>query len=286
MAWAVISLSMLGCARWSSLEEATKKPTHAMVTMSLADDVIPVEIIFLRMGSQQLQELQAVWPRINEQAISIDLRKRLDQNGIRAAIVDTVIPMPLQTMIDSVEKRLQDDPLEQAGIGADVQSHSRLLQCRNGQRKEIAVRPARTGTMVLLHNEGGAAKGRSYENPQLLFDLRASSKGDGSAIVHIIPEIQHGQLKQKIIGQEFALRRELKRDADTWPDLAIEQTMIPGQILLVTASTPARGLGEHYFHTETATGDIEQLLFLVRIGPSKLDSAFAKKATMVLSAGR
>jgi hypothetical protein len=244
--------------------------------MTIADDVIPVEIIFLRMGSQQLHELQAVWPRINEQAIPIELRTRLDQNGIRAAIVDTVIPLPLQSMIDSVEKRLQDDPLEQAGIGADVRSHSRLLQCRNGQRKEIAVRPARTGTMVLLHNEDGAAKGRTYEDAQLLFDLRAIPKGDGSATLLITPEIQHGPLKQKIVGQEFALRREMKRDTVTWPDLAIEKTMIPGQILLVTASTPARGLGEHYFYTQTASGDVEQLLFLVRLGQSKLDTAFAK----------
>lgn len=242
----------------------------------MAEDILPVEIIFLRMGTQQLQELQAVWPRINEQSLSIELRKRLDQNGIRAAIIDTVIPLSLQSMIDSVEKRLQDDPLEQAGIGADVRSHSRLLQCRNGQRKEIAVRPARTGTMVLLHNDGRAAKGKSYEDPLLLLDLRAYPKGDGSATIQITPEIQHGQLKQKIIGQEFALRREMKRDADTWPDLSIEHTMIPGQILLVTASTPPRGIGEHYFHTETASGDVEQLLFLVRIGPSKLDSAFEK----------
>jgi len=271
-------LAVSGCARWSNLEETTKKPTHGITTIPMADDVIPVEIIFLRMGSQQLLELQSVWPRVNEQTLPIDLRKRLDQNGIRAATVDSVIPLPLQSMIDSVEKRLQDDPLEQAGIGADVRSHSRLLQCRNGQRKEIAVRPARTGSMVLLHNEGGAAKGRSYEDPQLLLDFRAYPKGDGSATIHITPEIQHGQLKQKIIGQEFALRREMKRDADTWPDLSIEQTMIPGQILMVTASTPARGLGEHYFHTETASGDVEQLLFLVRIGPSKLDSAFATKS--------
>ena len=273
----VVLASMLGCARWSTLEDTTKKPVHGVVSMSMADDVLPVEIIFMRMGPQQLQELQAVWPRINEQAIPMDLRRRLDQNGIRAAIVDTVIPVQLQTMIDSVEKRLQDDPLEQAGIGADVRSHSRLLQCRNGQRKEIAVRPARTGTMVLLHNEGGAAKGRTYEDPQMLFDLRATPRGDGSTMLHITPEIQHGQLKQKIVGQDFALRREMKRDADTWPDLTIEQAMIPGQILLVTASTPARGLGEHYFYTETAASEIEQILFLVRIGPSKLDSAFAKK---------
>jgi hypothetical protein len=248
-----------------------------MVTMSIADDVLPVEIIFMRMGPQQLQELEAVWPRINEQALPIDLRTRLDLNGIRAAVVDSVVPLSLQTMIDSVEKRLQDDPLEQAGIGADVRSHSRLLQCRNGQRKEIAVRPARTGTLVLLHNEGGAAKGRTYEDPQLLFDLRAIPKGDGSATLLITPEIQHGQLKQKIVGQEFALRREMKRDTHTWPDLTIEQTMIPGQILLVTASSPARGLGEHYFYTETAAGEIEQLLFLVRIGPNKIDDTFAKK---------
>jgi len=241
----------------------------------MSADSMPIELIFLRLTPEQIPELESVWPRVDEQAIPIDIRRRLDRNGIRVAIVSEAIPLPLQRMIEAVDQRLQDDPMERAGLSADMPSHSRLLQCKSGQRKEVAVRPSRSGSLVMLYQDGLVAKGKTYDDAALQLDLRVVPKVDGSAIVSIQPEVQYGPFKQKIVGQqEFALRRELKRDVDTWQDLQIKHQMHPGQIMMVSATNPKRSIGEHFFFTETVSGTTEQLVLLMRLGQGKMNSAF------------
>jgi len=241
----------------------------------MSADSMPIELIFLRLVPEQLPELDTVWPRVDEHAFPIELRKRLDRNGIRAAIVSEAVPLPLQKMIEAVDNRLQEDPMERAGLSADMPSHSRLLQCKSGERKEVAVRPSRSGSLVMLYHDGNVAKGKTYLEPALQLDLRVVPKNDGTAFVSIQPEIQYGPFKQKIVGQqEFALRRELKRDFDTWRDLQIKYQMKPGQMMMVSAITPKRGLGEHFFFTETVSGTTEQLVLLMRLGQGKSNSAF------------
>ncbi len=273
----LVPFAVSGCAQWSNLSQEIKAPERGSLLRPASDDTAPVEVILLRLGTEQAEALESVWSRTHEQAFSIDLRRRLDQNGIRIGVIDASIPLALQSMIDAIEKRLNEDPLEQVGVGADVPSHSRLLQCRLGQRKEVFIGSKRRDSLVLLHNTEGAARGRSFEEPQLLFDLRAYPRGDGTTQLSLTPEIQHGQVKQKFVNQEYAIRRELKRDSVQWTELAIEHAFQPGQTLMMSASQPPRGLGEPFFFTETAAGTREQLLMLVRIGASRLDSAFAEK---------
>lgn len=272
---------MLGCAKWTDFYHGMPasfkngKPPSGLPPFQPADDSIPMELIFLRLGPDQISELQNVWARVDEQSFPIDLRKKLDRNGMRVALVDGVVPIQLQRLIDVVDKRLKEDPLEQAGVTADLTSHSSVMTCKSGERKEVSVRPSRKGAMVLLHNDSGVARGKTYEDPALLLELRLFAKGDGSAVVHLQPEVQYGPFKQKIVGQDFALRREMKRDSDTWPELAIQHPMRSGQMLMVTAVTPARGIGEHFFFTKTATDNDEQLVLLLRMGACRLDSTFA-----------
>ena len=271
------TFSLSGCAKWSRLDNEPNKPSIGLPPIQMSADSMPIELIFLRLTVEQLPELDAVWPRVDEQAIPIETRRRLDRNGIRAAIVSEAIPLPLQRMIEAVDQRLQDDPMERAGLSADMPSHSRLLQCKSGQRKEVAVRPSRSGSLVIFFNNGSVAKGKTYDDAGLQLDLRVVPKEDGTATVSIQPEIQFGPFKQKIVGQqEFALRRELKRDIDTWPDLLIKHQMRPGQMLMVSATTPKRGIGEHFFFTETVSGTTEQLVLLMRLGQGKQNSVFEK----------
>ncbi len=252
-------ISSLGCAKWTDFyhngfgHQGTGK-ANGLPPFQPADDAIPIEMIFLRLGADQIQDLQNVWPRVDEQSFPIELRKKLDRNGIRVAMVDGVVPIQLQRLIDSVDKKLKEDPLEQAGVTADLTSHSRLLSCRTGERKEISVRPSRKGTMVLLHNDGGAARGKTYEDPSLLLELRMFAKGDGTGVLHLQPEVQYGPYKQKIVGQDFALRREMRRDSDTWPDLAIQHPMRNGSDVVGDRVDASQRIGRAFFLYENGHG--------------------------------
>lgn len=270
--------SLSGCANWSNLGyQEPKSSNDSMLNRPIDDEIAQVEIIFFRLSPEQSLALEELWPRVNESTFSIALRRQLDKNGIRVATVDAVVPLALQQMIDSVEKRLKDDRLEQIGMGAEIRSHSRLLQCRRDQRKDVLVGGKRSTPLTLLTNVGSDSIQETFEEPQLLFDLRAHPDGRGATWLKIAPEIQHGDVKQRYVSQEFSLRRELKRDTRQWDDLAIERVLRPGQIVLLSASNPPRGLGAEFFYTDTATATREQLLVLLRVGPSKLNAAFAAK---------
>jgi hypothetical protein len=269
--WAIGSL---GCAKWSRLEHELAKSESHSLPKPMAEDVAVVETMLVRLSHDQVEGLQPIWSLTNEQALPIELRRRLDQNGLRATLVDTVVPSALQAMIDSIEKRLQDDPFEQMGIGADIHSHSRQLQCRIGQRKEILMGSKRTQSVVLMHNKDGAASGRSYDEPQFVFDLRASPQKNRTTLLSLTPEVQHGPFKQKFVPKEFGIRSETKRDAVQWTELTIEQSFRPGQILMVTSGVPSRGLGEQFFFTETVNGSKEQMLLMMRFTPHRMDSVF------------
>lgn len=269
-----VTSSLLGCARWSHLDEKFKTPERTPLQLSMAENISGVEVMLMRMSPEQIAAMEQVWFRTNEQALPIELRRRFDQNGLRATLVDSIIPLPLQTMIDSIEKRLGDDPFEQMGIGADIVSHSRSLQCRANQRKEILFGNKRSEPIIVMHNREGIISGRSFDEPQLLFDLRAHPNKDGSTAFSLVPEVQYGPLKQKFVSQEFGIRSESKRDFVQWTDLKIDQNFRAGQMLMISAANPPRGLGEHFFFTNTVNGSREQLLLLIRFSQNRTDSAF------------
>lgn len=274
MALAAAACVSSGCAHWSRLDQQPPEPKGGLPPVQATSDAIPVELIFLRLTTEQARELEGLWPRISEAALAIDTRRRLDRNGVRVGIIDSAIPVPVQQWIERVEKRIKDNPLEQAGLAADLISHAQLLQCASGQRKEVAVRPSRVGPLVLMLHDGQSLKGRSYDDPAMYIDLRVHAKPDGLTMVSLQPEIQHGPMKQRYVGQDFAVRREMKRDADQWPEVRLEHAMQPGQMLVMTATTPPRGLGEHFFQAQTVQGTTEPLVLLLRVGQGHSASAF------------
>ena len=102
-------------------------------------DSVVVEAIFLRLSALHEPALQKIWNEIDEQSIDIAVRRQLDANGVRAGIITGELPSELHQWLAEADRRLKEDTLEQARIGADVSSHVQRLQCRNGRKKELIV---------------------------------------------------------------------------------------------------------------------------------------------------
>ena len=66
----------------------------------------------------------------------------------------------------------------------------------------------------------------------------------------------------------------MRRQSETWGDLAISLNLVPGQTLLVTSTDPPRGLGEHFFYSETAEKKSERTVLLLRMVSTQLDALF------------
>ena len=283
---AILALPLLsspGCATWYHLNHQPDEPSSKLPAPKSSPDAVTIETVFLRLNSEDDLQWNDVWTRIDEQSLNIELRRRLDQNGIRGGVINGELPPVVDHWVERAAQAIQSDVFEQASIAADVSTHIQTLRCRTGKRKELTIRSQREGSIVLLHSDGKNAKGQVFEQPSMMFDLRTSPNVDGSARIRLVPEIQYGQFVPTFLGGDMAFRREMRRQSQTWEDLAITANLTPGQTLLLTSTEPPRGLGEHFFYSMTAEKKVERTVLLLRMVNTQIDALFAPDSIQAAS---
>ena len=267
----------VGCATWlpSGKEPAATQPTPGFGTTITAGDAAGVETILVRLNPSQAIRLPELWAQIDEQALKPALRIALDKNGLRAGKIAGSTPPLLDEWVRQTVQRIGEDPLEQAGFAADVSSFSQLWRCRNNIRKELSVRNFSSGpTFVFYHDV--TTKGHVYDAPHFIYAIQATPHGDASATVRLTPEMQHGELVKKVIARESAIRTDTRRESVAWEQLTVELRIQQGDCIVIGPTVDSRGLGEHFFHTKTQTGEIQPVLLLVRLSEANADEAFAR----------
>ena len=78
-----------------------------------------------------------------------------------------------------------------------------------------------------------------------------------------------------MVARESAVRTDIRRESVSFEPLAIELRIQQGDCIVIGPTTDSRGLGEHYFHTKTQSGEIQPVLLLVRWSEANTDDAFA-----------
>lgn len=264
-----------GCATWSS--ESDKEPDGLrMPVRRMSPDSVVVETVLVRFPSGSEKALHDIWARVHESGFDIAHRRLLDQNGLRAGVLLGELPRAIREQLSSTSLEQSTDALEHAGLAADVDNKMRQLQCRAGRRKELIVkRPLSDPLTVLMAFEDKRLVGETYQGASLLFDLRAIPHGDGTATVQLTPEIQHGEHRQTFVSTEFGIRPEVNRQQSSWERLKLQATLSPGQILIVSTTSPPKSLGEAFFVTKTADKSHQNVLLLLRLADTQLDELFA-----------
>jgi hypothetical protein len=266
-----------GCATWlPTKEEPTAIPKSGFSFASISPDSVGVETILVRLNTQQAERLPELWQSIDEQALSPELRQSLDKNGLRAGKISAGMPSLLEQWIGETVKRVGEDPMEQAGFAADVSSYSQLWRCRANSKKELTIRKFSSIPICLFFHDGGA-KGHVYTSPHLLYSIQAAPAGESSAKVKLTPVIQHGEPVRKMVEREAAFRFDTQRESVSWDGLTIDLQIKLGDCIMVGPTAESRGLGEHFLHTKTQSGEIQPVLMLVRLSEAAADKSFQPK---------
>jgi hypothetical protein len=280
MSW---SWAAVGCGTWSARTHHVQAPVKGLPPPKMAPDAVSLDVVFLRLDAIAEERLRGVWQEVNEQSIEIGSRRRLDANGIRAAVIHGELPADIARWADEAAARVRDDLMEQTGMAADVPSFVQKLQCRAGRAKELTVRPTRSEPISILRTIDGRVVGKTYTDAALCLQIRTYPKGDGSCRIRLTPEVQYGPFQSTFIVRDAALRRDYQRGRDSWEDLAIEAVLVQRQVLMITG-TPARmGVGDPFFWTETAAKTRERVLLLIRLAHTQLDERFAPELTEAAS---
>ena len=270
-------ISHVGCATWlpSAEQPASAHVIQAFGTKLTSGDAAGIETILVRLNPSQAARLPELWAQIDEQVLKPELRIAMDKNGLRAGKIAGNTPALLDEWVRQTVKRIGEDPLEQAGFAADVSSFSQLWRCRDNIRKELSVRNFPSGPTIVFYHDI-TTKGHSFEAPHFIYAIQASPHGDATATIRLTPEMQHGELVKKVIARESAVRTDTRRESVAWEKLSIDLRIQQGDCIVIGPTVDSRGLGEHFFHTKTQTGEIQPVLLLVRLSEANADDAFAR----------
>jgi len=270
----LVASTASGCAHWLPSRKEPEPRKSTILSQELAPDTVGIESILLRLSSVESQQMPDLWAYADEQVIAPEPRMLLDRNGLRAGKFSGQIPAIVQAWVAQNATRIEQDPMEQAGVVADVSSFSQLWRCRPDQRKVLTVRNLPKETVTLFYNEEGF-RGGQFPAPHFLFSLYAKPNGPQSAQVLLRPELEFGQTRRSVVAKDSAIRTEERRETLRWESLSLMLTMQRGDCLMITATAEPRGIGEHFFRTRSKEGEIQDVILLVRVAELNAPDEFS-----------
>jgi len=270
-----VSIATHGCATWKPSGEEPQAVNHGLAPVVTAHDAVGIETILVRLSATQSQRLAQAWSEMDEQAIAPELRISLDRNGMRASKVSGHMSPLLEEWVRETIERVKTDPIEQAGMAADITSYSQLWRCREKSKKELTVRKLDSEAVALVDYEKGPQL-KVVESPHFLYSIQAAPIGISSAKVRLTPELQYGGFVTRVVAKDATARMESQRESLVWESLVIDLILKSGDCIVIGPSLESRGLGEHFFHTKTQAGEIQPVLLIVRLSESESDDAFSR----------
>ncbi|MFO0901382.1 MAG: hypothetical protein U0939_00175 [Pirellulales bacterium] len=265
-----LAVVLSGCSTWNSPKN---EGGFKLGQPQMSPDSVVLEVVILHLPEDGGDE--PWWSGLDEQALDHALRLRLAENGFRAGIVRGRIPEQLESQLGSQrESQAGIDPENQpAGVAGEQR-----LQCRAGKRNKILLSDVYPTLAALVPN-GERLTGRTLENAQCLLSVRSFPRGDGGVELEITPEIEHGQARQRWVGQahEGTYRLDSNRERLSLESLRIRPTLEPGQVLAVSCAPEIKGLGRQFFSDIPGGSAPERRVLLIRLAQTQIDDLFSEQ---------
>lgn len=275
---------VVGCARW---EVPDKKSRPIFPKSRIALDAVGLELGLAQLDVNQGALFETFWESLDQQAFPLDLRQRLDQNGIRVAIMPSHAPAMLHQLVDP--KPIVVDELTEL----EKQLHSKGL-LREKQRMVAHER---------ISNREGEAHSISVSgyHPQISWVVRDGDKetpgfgslvrgvitvttfpqGDGSVRLILGPEVHYGQTRPQIAERSFL--KEARQSVRKIDELNFEAILRPGESIVIAPTADNVELGKVFFgSTDTESGDQNPAgtdpshrVLLIRVVQTQMDDLFS-----------
>lgn len=275
-----------GCAEW----ETPEIPARSIFPQSrIAPDAVGMEVALAQLDTQQTDDFELFWNQLDQQALPLALRKRLDQNGLRAAVMASAPPSILHQLIDP-PPILPDNlsnlemQLYLKGLLRKKQrmiTHDRISN-REGELYSIPVSDIhpqfswniRNGDME-TPGAGDAVRGG--------INITTFPQGDGTVKLLIEFEIHHGKSRPQIAERSFF--KENRQAIQRIEDLKFEIVLMPGESLALAPTADISDLGKLFFgaaqseleqpnSASSESPDPSHRLLLVRIVQTQMDDLF------------
>ncbi len=262
MSWWVV---LTGCG--VVLTTATvSTPQSILKAVRSGPDRVTLEIFQVRVAADDKQLAAELWQAADEQRLDLDVRNRLVSNGFRAGVIGGALPDSLARSLN-LQSEMPEEEQERiiTDESATPKVARRVLQLKRREPATIQASEVQSSLHVLLNTESGL-QGKSYEEVQGVYSLRAESLPGQQVEVQLIPELQHGELRNRYAGSDQGIFVVTpSRERKVFDEMKMSVSLAAGEMLVVTGVPETPGSLGSAFHTERTAGVAEQKLVLVRL---------------------
>ena len=287
----LILVVLSGCARWKPPERPAefKFPQGRM-----AKDAVALEIGVAQLDSSQTEKFESFWRSLDEQEVDLKNRKKLDQNGIRVAIMashapavfnELLEPRPIEhEALDLVEQQMAARDLLEPKPRMIV--HQRINN-RDGQAYPIQTSDVHQEFSWVVHN-GDFQNVGAGELVRGFFELTTLPQGDGTVRLKILPQIHHGQVRPTIGVAERSFFFDNSQKIAKIADLDFTVDLRPGETLVIAPTDDQAELGQLFFGSTPATDTTDSAasnhklthrFLMIRVVQTQMDNLFGDSIT-------
>ena len=269
-----VAIAAPGC-RLMEPQSSGKSPLLPLTAMS---ETVKLEVFFARFPAGDTALNSALWNEIDEQAFPPERRRELAENGLRAGLIGSHVPVEmarLLTLTDAPQK-----PAEEQTVNLEQEPAvtMRLLAVRPNRRSEVIASQI-YDELSLLTREDDRIVGRTYSKAEGRFALRASVQADGRVQIELLPELHYGEQQQRWNAVDGVIRLEAARPKRVFEQLKLKAPIAPGQMLVVTCQPDRPGSLGYQFFTEPKADSLLQKILIIRLAQAGSDPSFEVKTT-------
>lgn len=261
----------LGCAPLD-VPLADILPRQQMSPQAVALDIISVSL-------PDDATSDVIWNQIDEQQLSAEERRRLDQSGLRVGLIAGQMPRELERTVGITAT--PDDLMQPQAVASDDEATAQIrhMQLRlggdhhgtilaGGMHEELPLLTSRAG------RDGPELTGQTYRQAQGEFRVAARQLDDGRIFVELTPELVHGDVSMQYTATDGVLRPQPGRPKVVFDDLKCALPLSAGQMLVIGPSAARRGAIGQAFLSQEIGGRSRQKLLLVRLAQTQYDALF------------
>jgi hypothetical protein len=255
---------VLGCQTALTIppEAALEKLLRPVTT---SPESVTLEVWEARVPFDQDQTAEAVWQHVDEQCLDADLRRRLVANGLRAGVLNGALPDELADLLglQGEMPKDSDERLVTPGM-ATPRVTRRVVQVNRQEQRTIQATDVRDEAVVLL-SDGGGVRGQTYRQVEGRYELRAESAPGQRIAVRMIPELHHGELRNRYSGSDQGiLLMTPSRERAPFEELTLGVQLAAGDALVLGCLPESDSTLGGLLHTISANGRRERKYILIR----------------------
>jgi hypothetical protein len=218
---------------------------------------------------------RAFWRAVDEQVVPAELRVELRRNGFRAGVLRGTVPEELRRRLE--EQRSSAKEIDPENAPDSLTSSVQRLQSRSGKRSKLLMGEP-VASLSILTPDGNRLSGRTFQSAQCLLSVKSFARGDGSADLEITPEVEHGEARQRWLGQSHEGTYRLDANRERWQldRLRCQFSLAPGQSIVLSCTAPPQGAGASFFARDSLESGTRRVV-LLRLAQTQVDELFTER---------